>query len=128
MRSEQQRLLVLLFTNTAFSTAQFHAPARLALNKRLQRARKFSLLVDVFGTPILHAVPQVAVTKMDGIRLEDLHSLAQREEWQARIERIITKMRSAPGPQVIRCLSQRKSNHTRDADAEQIATCFPCSV
>ena len=42
-----------------------------AVRKRLQRARKFVLLVQKFGTVVLNAVPQVSVSKVDRVRLDD---------------------------------------------------------
>ena len=43
-----------------------------AVRKRLQRARKFWLLVQKYGTVVLNAAPQVSVSKVDLLRLEDL--------------------------------------------------------
>ena len=46
--------------------------SRSTLKKRLQRGRKFELLVRIFGTGILSAVPEVSVSRVDQVRLEDL--------------------------------------------------------
>ena len=43
-----------------------------AVRKRLQRARNFWLLVQKYGTVVLNAAPQVSVSKVDLLRLEDL--------------------------------------------------------
>ena len=50
-------------------------PARFALQKRLQRARKFLLLVDVFGPFVLNVVPEVSVSRLDMVKLDDLLKL-----------------------------------------------------
>ena len=45
---------------------------RLAWSKRLQRAHKFCLLVDIFGVGILEATPAVSVSKLDKVSLASL--------------------------------------------------------
>jgi hypothetical protein len=42
------------------------------VKKRLQRARKYVILVDIFGVTILNGVPEVCVTQLDGVRLTEL--------------------------------------------------------
>jgi hypothetical protein len=45
------------------------------LQKRLQRARKFLLLVDVFGPFVLNVIPEVSVSRLDMVKLDDLYKL-----------------------------------------------------
>jgi hypothetical protein len=74
-RVQQQRLFTLLCERPAFVASAVHGPARFALQKRLQRARKFLLLVDVFGPFVLNVVPEVSVSRLDMIKLDDLLKL-----------------------------------------------------
>jgi hypothetical protein len=41
----------------------------------LQRARKFLLLVDVFGPFVLNVIPEVSVSRLDMVKLDDLYKL-----------------------------------------------------
>jgi hypothetical protein len=41
----------------------------------LQRARKFLSLVDVFGPFVLNVVPEVSVSRLDMVKLDDLYKL-----------------------------------------------------
>jgi hypothetical protein len=41
----------------------------------LQRARKFLLLVEVFGPFVLNVVPEVSVSRLDLIKLDDIQKL-----------------------------------------------------
>jgi hypothetical protein len=41
----------------------------------LQRARKFLLLVDVFGPFVLNVVPEISVSRLDMVKLDDLYKL-----------------------------------------------------
>ena len=43
-----------------------------AVRKRLQRARKFWLLAQKYGTAVLNVAPQVSVSKVDLRWLEDI--------------------------------------------------------
>ena len=43
-----------------------------SFRKRLQRARKFWRLVQKYGTVVLNTAPQVSVSKVDLLRLDDL--------------------------------------------------------
>ena len=45
------------------------------MQKRLQRARKFLLLVDVFGPFVLNVVPEISVSRLDTVKLDDLYKL-----------------------------------------------------
>jgi hypothetical protein len=45
------------------------------LQKRLQRARKFLLLVEVFGPFVLNVVPEISVSRLDMVKLDDLYKL-----------------------------------------------------
>jgi hypothetical protein len=64
-----------LCENPAFIASASPGPARFALQKRLQRARKFLLLVEVFGPFVLNVVPEVSVSRLDLIKLDDLQKL-----------------------------------------------------
>jgi hypothetical protein len=59
----------------AFIASASPGPARFALQKRLQRARKFLLLVDVFGPFVLNVVPEISVSRLDMVKLDDLYKL-----------------------------------------------------
>jgi hypothetical protein len=59
----------------------------------LQRGRKFLLLVTIFGTNVLHAVPEVSVRRLDLVSLEELKKLATGSE-TVRVERILGRMAS----------------------------------
>ena len=41
----------------------------------MQRARKFLLLVDVFEPFVLNVVPEVSVSRLDIVKLDDLYKL-----------------------------------------------------
>jgi hypothetical protein len=45
------------------------------LQKRLQRARKFLSLIDVFGPFVLNVVPEISVSRLDMVKLDDLYKL-----------------------------------------------------
>jgi hypothetical protein len=51
------------------------AKGRLAWSKRLQRAHKFCLLVDIFGLTILDLSPSVSVSRLDKILLNSLEQV-----------------------------------------------------
>ncbi|KAJ9126261.1 hypothetical protein QFC24_001989 [Naganishia onofrii] len=68
-----------------------------ALQKRLQRARKFLLLVDVFGMPVLDSVPEVSVTRVDALRVSDLRALSDGTFFKAEVESIRRKQDSLIG-------------------------------
>lgn len=53
------------------------AKGRLAWSKRLQRAHKFCLLVDIFGVTILEVSPAVSVSRLDKITLTSLEQVRQ---------------------------------------------------
>ena len=59
---------------------------RARLQKRLQRARKFVILVDVFGEQALQWVPEISVSRLDLLRLEDLQKMATGSIEQKRIQ------------------------------------------
>jgi hypothetical protein len=70
---------------------------RSALQKRLQRARKFLLLVDAFGMSVLDSVPEVSVSRVDVLRMEELRSLADGSCMQAEVNSIRQKQDSLKG-------------------------------
>jgi hypothetical protein len=59
---------------------------------QLQRSRKFLLLVKTFGEDILHAVPEVSVTRLDPVKLEDLTKLATGSVEANKIEKLLARM------------------------------------
>ena len=65
---------------------------RTRLQKRLQRARKFALLVDVFGASILLFVPEVSVTRVDLIKMGDLQKFASGLIERERVQEIRAKI------------------------------------
>jgi hypothetical protein len=72
--------------------AALDAKAKSTLKKRLQRGRKFLLLTKALGTGILCAVPEVSVTRLDAIRLEELALLCLGSIEEAKIKVILGKM------------------------------------
>jgi hypothetical protein len=74
-RVQQQRLFTLLCKRPAFVASASPGPARFALQKRLQRARKFLSLVEVFGPFVLNVVPEISVSRLDMVKLDDLYKL-----------------------------------------------------
>lgn len=64
-----------------------------SLKKRLQRGRKFALLVKIFGKDILYAIPDVSVTRLDGVKLEDLVKLETGSVETNRVTRILARMK-----------------------------------
>jgi len=49
--------------------------SREAIKKRLQRARKFLMIVELFGTTVLNAAPDVSVSRLDFVSLQLLAGL-----------------------------------------------------
>src|SRR6478752_2524449 len=74
-RTEQRIIFDLLWDDPDFRLAS-DLTTQWALKKRLQRGRKFLLLVTIFGTNVLHAVPEVSVRRLDLVSLEELNKLA----------------------------------------------------
>jgi hypothetical protein len=68
-------MFTLLCERPAFVASASAGPARFALQKRLQRARKFLLLVDIFGPFVLNVVPEISVSRLDMVKLDDLYKL-----------------------------------------------------
>jgi hypothetical protein len=58
---------------------------RSRLRKRLQRARKFVTLVDIFGEQVLQWVPEISVSRLDVVRQEDLQKIAAGSIEQKRV-------------------------------------------
>jgi hypothetical protein len=70
------------------------------LQKRLQRAQKFLLLVDVFGPFVLNVVvPEVSLSRLDMAQLDNLHQLGGNES-NERVEAIVGKLELAAAIQV----------------------------
>jgi hypothetical protein len=64
-----------LYEEPAFVASVASGPARFALQKRLQRAGKFLLLIEVLGPFVLNVVPEVSVSRLNLIKLDDLQKL-----------------------------------------------------
>jgi hypothetical protein len=101
-RSEQQRLFALLCNqiDSDSECSQFSGSSntrRSALQKRLQRARKFLLVVDAFGLSILDSVPEVSVSRVDVLRMEELRSLVDGSCMKTEVESIRRKQDSLKG-------------------------------
>jgi hypothetical protein len=58
-----------------------------------QRGRKFLLLVTIFGTNVLHAVPEVSVRRLDLV-FEELKKLATGSVEAIRVKWILGRMAS----------------------------------
>ena len=98
-RVQQQRLFTLLCERPAFVASAVPGPARFALQKRLQRARKFLLLVDVFGPFVLNAIPDVSASRLDIVKLDDLHKLGENGS-NERLEAVVRKLELAKAMEV----------------------------
>ena len=93
-RTEQRVMLGLIFNGPEFQQTSSDLKSQWSLKNRLQQARKFVLLVQVFGSNILHIVPEVSVTRLDSLRLSDLQKLANQAEGSPRVQEILGKMKS----------------------------------
>jgi len=56
-------------------TGNSSGTSREAIKKRLQRARKFLMIVELFGTTVLNAAPDVSVSRLDFVSLQLLAGL-----------------------------------------------------
>jgi hypothetical protein len=74
-KTEQTRLIELLIGQPGLSEHFAGGSTKEALKKRLQRGRKFCMVVDLFGTIALNAAPQVSVTRLDSVGIEVLRGL-----------------------------------------------------
>lgn len=70
--------------------------ARARLQKRLQRARKFVIIVDIFGEQVLQWVPEISVSRLDPVRLEDLQKIASGSIEQKRVQTIKNRLPGRP--------------------------------
>lgn len=91
-RTVQAVLFERLCQRPGFESIAKDAAARANLNKRLQRGRKFELLVRIFGQKILSAVPEVSVSRLDGVKLEDLGALLTGSMEGMRVKRILQNL------------------------------------
>jgi hypothetical protein len=74
-----------LCATPSISNVLSSAAARSRLRKRLQRARKFVILVDIFGEQVLQWVPEISVSRLDVVRQEDLQKIAAGSIEQKRV-------------------------------------------
>jgi hypothetical protein len=63
--------------------------------KRSQRASKFLLLIDTFGMSVLNCVPQVSVSRVDVLRMEESRLLADGLCMKTEVESIRQKQDSS---------------------------------
>jgi hypothetical protein len=87
-RTEQSRFFDLLCEEPCFQAIVHQVNARSCLKKRLQRARKYHHLVKIFGMAVLHAAPVVCVSRMDGVKMEDLRDMCTNSMDDVRVKRI----------------------------------------
>jgi hypothetical protein len=97
-RSKQTFFFDLLCDDPCFQLIGLHELARSNLKKRLQRGRKYSYLVEIFGMAVLHAAPVVCVTRMVTVKLEDLKTMVSRSLDSVRVKRITKKLIGLLGP------------------------------
>jgi hypothetical protein len=83
----------------AFVASASPGPVRSALQKRLQRTHKFLLLVDVFRPFVLNVVPKFSVSRLDIVKLDDLHKLDSNES-NEQVRSIVRKLELAEAMQV----------------------------
>jgi hypothetical protein len=58
------------------------------IKKRLQRARKFLMIVELFGKTVLNAAPGVSVSRLDLVSLQMLAGLVQEGNGNLTVETI----------------------------------------
>lgn len=87
-RTRQRLYLELLYRTPDVKSLCTTETDRMRIKKRLQRSRKYSTIVDIFGTWILDMVPQVCVSRLDAIRSEDLEAMRRDPLQRSRLERI----------------------------------------
>lgn len=91
-RAHHGYVLDMLCSTTSIQALDQDRGFRTRLQKRLQRARKFALLVTVFGESVLLFVPDVSVTRVDLIKMGDLQKFAGGSFEQERIKEIKDKI------------------------------------
>jgi hypothetical protein len=77
-KPEQKRLVDLVFVHgnmadyirSGNGNGNSSGTSREAIKKRLQRARKFLMIVELFGTTVLNAAPGVSVSRLDLVSLQ----------------------------------------------------------
>jgi hypothetical protein len=84
-RTLEKEAFAKLCATPSISDVLSSAAARTRLRKRLQRARKFVTLVDIFGEQVLQWVPEVSVSRLDVVRHEDLQMIATGSIEQKRV-------------------------------------------
>ena len=87
-RTEQSHFFERLCEEPCFQSVVLQSNARSSLKKRLQRGRKYHYLVKIFGMAVLHAAPVVCVSRMDGVKLEDLSEMGNVPMDDVRVKRI----------------------------------------
>jgi hypothetical protein len=87
-RTEQSHFFDLLCQEPCFQSIVLQANARSCLKKRLQRGRKYHYLVKIFGMAVLHAAPVVCVSRMDGVKLEELRDMCTNSMYDVRVKQI----------------------------------------
>jgi hypothetical protein len=82
----------MLCNEAEFQVASKDLATLWGVKKRLQRGRKFLLLVKIFCEDILYAVPEVSVTRLDGVEIADLLKLETGSVETNRVTRILARM------------------------------------
>jgi hypothetical protein len=70
------------------SNGSSSSTSREAIKKRLQRARKFLMIVELFGTTVLNAAPDVSVSRLDLVSLQLLAGLVHEGNGNLTVETI----------------------------------------
>jgi SNF2 family DNA or RNA helicase len=109
-RTEQKVIFDMLCNEPDFQVASKDLTTQWSVKKRLQRGRKFLLLVKLFGEKILHAGPEVSVTRLELVKLEDLTKLATGSAETSRVKRILARMGSVDR----KCMTLRSVFQRRD--------------
>ena len=82
-KPEQKRLIDLVLAHGDMAdyiksgNGNSSGTSREAIKKRLQRARKFLMIVELFGTTVLNAAPDVSVSRLDLVSLQLLAGLVR---------------------------------------------------
>lgn len=94
-----------------FASAAVPGKRRFALTKRLQRARKFLGLVDALGEAVLQVVPEVCVSRLDLVKLEDVTVMLHDDRFANEVATIRARLIQMAIPPVsdIRRLSRQRS-------------------
>jgi hypothetical protein len=97
-KPEQKRLIDLVLAHGDMAdyfksgNGNSSGTSREAIKKRLQRARKFLMIVELFGTTVLNAAPDVSVSRLDLVSLQLLAGLVHEGDGNRIVETIRRKI------------------------------------